>query len=206
MLPFRRILFPIDFSERCRGAAQHVELFTGRFDAELIALHVAQPIAGVGHAFEQERLQRFLPKDFEQFSVRYVVAEGSPGPYISRFAKENDINLIMMPTHGVGAFRRMLMGSVTAQVLHDAECPVWTGTHAEETPPVDRLHCQEIICALDARPADFPVLMAAEQLAREFGGQLTLVHGVQVPAVQSDVVVSPAGAEYLAECMEEARQ
>lgn len=206
MLPFRRILFPIDFSERCRGAAQQVELFTGRFDAELIALHVAEPLPGVDHTAAKERLERFLPKDFEQFSVRYVVLEGDPGTVIPQFARAENVDLIMMPTHGVGAFRRVVMGSVTAKVLQNAECPVWTGIHTENTPPVDRLHCEEIICALDTRPADFPVLLSAEQLAREFSGHLTLVHAVQMPPVQSDIVVSPAGAEFLAACIDESRQ
>ncbi len=43
-----------------------------------------------------------------------------------------------MPTHGYGPFRRFILGSVTAKVLHDADCPVWTGVHLEEAPPIER--------------------------------------------------------------------
>ena len=39
-----------------------------------------------------------------------------------------------MPTHGYGPFRRFILGSNTAKVLHDADCPVWTGVHVEEIP------------------------------------------------------------------------
>jgi nucleotide-binding universal stress UspA family protein len=42
MFQLRRILFPVDFSSRCRGAAAYVEALAGRFDAELILLHVAE--------------------------------------------------------------------------------------------------------------------------------------------------------------------
>jgi nucleotide-binding universal stress UspA family protein len=38
----------------------------------------------------------------------------------------------MMATHGTGLFRSLLIGSVTAKVLHDARCPVWIATRAEE--------------------------------------------------------------------------
>jgi nucleotide-binding universal stress UspA family protein len=41
-----------------------------------------------------------------------------------------------LPTHGLGAFRRSLIGSITAKVLHDAECPVWTGVHLAQAPPL----------------------------------------------------------------------
>jgi hypothetical protein len=34
--------------------------------------------------------------------------------------------MILMPTHGYGPFRQMLLGSVTAKVLHDSKCPVLT--------------------------------------------------------------------------------
>ena len=42
MFQLRRILFPVDFSIRCRGAAAYVEALAGRFEAELILLHVVE--------------------------------------------------------------------------------------------------------------------------------------------------------------------
>ena len=51
---------------------------------------------------------------------------------IVEFAHNKDVDLIMMPTHGVSGYRNMLLGSVTVKVLHEAKCPVWTATHAEE--------------------------------------------------------------------------
>ena len=43
MFQLKRILFPVDFSERSRGAAVYVEALAGRFEAELILLHVVEP-------------------------------------------------------------------------------------------------------------------------------------------------------------------
>jgi hypothetical protein len=60
-------------------------------------------------------------------------AEGDPASIITEYAARNRVDLIMMPTHGYGTFRSLLLGSVTAKVLHDAECPVWTGVHTADT-------------------------------------------------------------------------
>jgi nucleotide-binding universal stress UspA family protein len=46
-------------------------------------------------------------------------------------ARESAFDLIMMPTRGRGRFRAALLGSVTAKVLHDSACAVWTAAHAE---------------------------------------------------------------------------
>jgi hypothetical protein len=43
MLPFKNILFPVDFSEHSCGAARYVEAFAGRFESELTLLHVIEP-------------------------------------------------------------------------------------------------------------------------------------------------------------------
>ena len=48
----------------------------------------------------------------------------NPPIRIVSYAREHTIDLIMMPTHGYGPFRSLLIGSVTAKVLHDIELPV----------------------------------------------------------------------------------
>ena len=63
----------------------------------------------------------------------------------------------MMPTHGYGIFRSLLLGSVTAKVLHDAACPVWTGVHVEETPPASAAF-ENIMCAVDLTEKSVPTM------------------------------------------------
>src|ERR1035438_1854787 len=67
------------------------------------------------------------------------VVEGDPAGQIVDYARDHDIGLIVMATHGYGPFRRFLLGSVTAKVLHDAGCPVWTGPHLEEAPSYETI-------------------------------------------------------------------
>jgi nucleotide-binding universal stress UspA family protein len=82
----------------------------------------------------------------------------------------------MMPTHGYGAFRRALLGSVTAKVLHDAQIPVWTAAHAPE--PNHRAHPQprHILCALDLKPESRHTLEFAIDLAKDTEATIDLVH------------------------------
>jgi len=65
-------------------------------------------------------------------SVQRCVQSGDPALHITQYARQKKADLIMIPTHGYGSFRSLLLGSVTANVLHDAECPVWTTAHASE--------------------------------------------------------------------------
>jgi nucleotide-binding universal stress UspA family protein len=90
----------------------------------------------------------------------------------------------MMPTHGFGPFRRFLIGSITAKVLHDAHCPVWTGVHLEDAPPPDEIAFDKFICAVDFdRETGVRTLRAAAGLARQTGANVVVVHAI--PALET---------------------
>src|ERR1019366_10739871 len=78
-------------------------------------------------------------------------------------------------THGLGYFRRHLLGSVTAKVLHDLRCPFWTSVHAEVAPELGNIHCRRILCAVDLGENSRSVLDWAAWLAREFDAKLGIV-------------------------------
>jgi nucleotide-binding universal stress UspA family protein len=89
-----------------------------------------------------------------------------------------------MPTHGYGPFRRFLLGSVTAKVLHDAICPVWTGPHMESAPDYSSVHFHNIVCAIDLGLQSREVLCWAAGFAREFGAHLSIVHAIPSSATR----------------------
>jgi nucleotide-binding universal stress UspA family protein len=92
------------------------------------------------------------------------------------FAANHGVDLIMMPTHGVGTFRSFLVGSVTAKVLHDAKCPVWTAAHAE-TQTASALP-KSILCAIDGSAATPSLVRWAAEFADAVGARLSLLHVV----------------------------
>ena len=124
----------------------------------------------------QEQLETFLKHGLEGIAVERVILQGDSARRIVEYAHSQQMGLILMPTHGYGPFRRFLLGSVTAKVLHDAVCPVWTGVHLEEVPENEHIALRHMVCAVDLGPQSGRVLCWAKQLADKFHARLTLVH------------------------------
>ena len=188
-----RILLPVDFSERSVGAAHYAGSLASHFGCELVLVHVLVPpqyefgavdIAGSMLAeLCRDRVQQantdlegFLAAELANVRVRRIVLEGDPSGAIVDFAHNQHCDLIVMPTHGYGPFRRFILGSNTAKVLHDADCPVWTGVHLEDAPSAFTIPIRNVLCAVDLGPQSSKTLAWADTLAREFGGRLTLLH------------------------------
>lgn len=172
MIPPRRILFPVDFSERCTGAAHVVRAAAKRFHSEVLALHVAT----TGEDLAVEALQKLIDTHLPVPHVMGQVVTGEPADRIVEAAETGAFDLIIMPTHGAGPFRRYLVGSVAAKVLHDAPCPVWTSIYLEKWPSFEQARMDRIICGVDFGARSSQILRCAAQIAREFHAQLTLVH------------------------------
>src|SRR5271166_6415336 len=154
MFPPQKILFPVDFSERCTSAARMVETFTGHFQAELTLLYVLEPrtyndIMVDAAGMSEQQLGDYLADELKHYEVRRVMVDGDPAKEITHYAHTRGFDLIMLPTHGYGAFRRLMLGSVTAKVLHDAMCPVWTGVHMEHVPRLEDISLRKVLCAVD---------------------------------------------------------
>ncbi|HXP84923.1 MAG TPA: universal stress protein [Bryobacteraceae bacterium] len=193
MLAIKHILFPIDFSERCCGAAPFVDAMASRFGAKVTLISVAPPVmyAGMGEPAApvfldddslredvQARLATAFTREFAHLPVERVAEVGDPAEVITRFAHTQGIDLIMMPSHGYGPFRSLLLGSVTAKVLHDAQCPVWTGAHMEDPPVKEHLACRNVLCAVDTTPKAAPLIEWAAQFAKDTGATMRIVHAI----------------------------
>ncbi len=176
----RQILFPVDFSASCRGAARYVEFFAGRFQAEVTLLHVVE--MGEHNLAEellpgrQSQMDIFLAGKPKYFTTKRLCVPGDPAAEIVELARTLNPDLIMLPTHGMGPFRRLLLGSVTAKVLHDWQGPVWTGLHAETAPSLEKIHGRKVLCAIDLAARSENVLGYAAWLARESQAELGIVH------------------------------
>jgi nucleotide-binding universal stress UspA family protein len=193
MLAIQNILFPIDFSERCCGAAPFVRAMAQRFGARITLMSVVPPfwqsasgdLMGAVPVDMEEikrdlglRLDGAFTREFAGLFVERIPEIGDPAQTITRHAHTEGVDLIMMPTHGYGPFRSLLLGSVTAKVLHDAECPVWTATHVNESPVLEHAAGRNILCAVDATPRSAPLMQWAAEFAKLTGGTLRLIHAV----------------------------
>ncbi len=181
------ILFPVDFSAACADAAKSVSAWAARFPARVELVHVfdssslllfdsldlTRELVQLRSA-AQDRLDTYLTDTFAGLTVRRTVLEGNPSQKLIEFAAANGVDLIMMPTMGYTRFRQMLLGSVTASVLHDSELPVWTSAHSATTTPT--AVPRRIICAVDCGEHTAPVLKFATSLASTLGASLKVIH------------------------------
>jgi nucleotide-binding universal stress UspA family protein len=191
---FHHILFPVDYSPRCVATVPFVRDMLRTSGAHLSTLYsvpipfyppdVAWP--GLIQIQEEDleaakhRLENFNREQFANVADGTIIQaycdSGDPASAIIGFADRNEVDLIMMPTHGYGPFRSLLLGSVTAKVLHDAKCPVWTSAHIEDPGIESHVPIRSIVCGLDTKQEDLPVLHLAKCLAKEESAKLRVVH------------------------------
>ena len=144
MIQLSRILLPTDFSEQSHGAAAYACSFAEKFGAELHLLHVVQdlvtmvPEPGLAYpppanytaelvaAAEQALARLPDPSLTANLSVVRTTRQGAPFVEIIRYARDNNVDLIVMGTHGRSGLAHVLLGSVAERVVRKAPCPVLT--------------------------------------------------------------------------------
>jgi nucleotide-binding universal stress UspA family protein len=133
-----------------------------------------------------DELGTFGAQDFKEIVVMRSVEVGEPAETIVNYASVHQADLIAMPTHGRGRFRRLLLGSITAKVLHDTECPVLTTTHSEALVPSGFNDVRTVICAVDLSSDQLRIIRAASDLANHYGAVLRVVHAISSAGLESD--------------------
>lgn len=149
MIELRRILVPTDFSKYSQAGLNYAAAFADKFGAELHLLHVVQNLAlVVPDVITMEPTALPSPEQFtpavqagfdrliaenklEKFKIQKEIREGTPFYEIIQYAREADIDLIVMGTHGHSGLAHVLLGSVTEKVVRKAPCPVLTVRHPE---------------------------------------------------------------------------
>ena len=183
----KQILFPFDFSAQGLQAVPFVRALATQLQASVtilsvVPLNLAVMPSGMGEDVAdwtralQLRLEQALTIEFGGVPVKRIADAGDPGRRITEVAHNDGFDLIMMPTHGLGPFRTLLVGSATSKVLHDAKCPVWTAAHAEQqrNGQLPRV----ILCAVDGRPESVALLKWAADFSGRVGAALKLLHVV----------------------------
>ncbi len=134
----KRILVPVDFSECSNKAVMYAEAIAKQFNAQLVLLHVIEEciptsdLALVDTAFLLDDIRKRAKQNITEIHdqldpvIKSVTKLGSGTPYsqIVRAARESDIDLIIISTHGRSGFVHAFMGSTAERVVRHASCPV----------------------------------------------------------------------------------
>lgn len=143
MQAIKRILVPVDFSPMSRAALDHALRLGQALGATVEVLHVHEsaytgfdtlvilPLDLPSQRWEQQRgqilreLGSFLGPDRDRV-LAVKVEPGVPADVIPEVAREGEVDLIVMGTHGRGGLSRLVVGSVAEAVMRKAHCPVMT--------------------------------------------------------------------------------
>jgi nucleotide-binding universal stress UspA family protein len=131
----KKTLVPVDFSDQSLAAVDRAIDIAGNEGAVQVVFVLTEVLAmEPGNLFgtitNDPRIEVAMKKLRETFSdakyakIKFHVATGNFGREIASFAQREKINLIVIPSHGYGFVKHMLLGSVAERVVRLAVCPV----------------------------------------------------------------------------------
>jgi nucleotide-binding universal stress UspA family protein len=141
MIQLTNVLVAVDFDEASNVALRYARTLAGSFGARLHVLHVMENLflramANDPRAIEAGTTKRLLDVLTDEdrtklHAVPVIRKSDEPADEIVKYAKAEQIDLIVMGTHGRPGVAHLLMGSVAEKVVRTAPCPVLTLRHPE---------------------------------------------------------------------------
>jgi universal stress protein A len=147
MIKLQKVLVPTDFSDCSDAAVKYGRAFARAFHASFHLLHIIQdpytqpwaaeafpaPLNDLLEQWQAQARKRLLESlnEADRAAAIVDVRIGSPYLEIVRYAEEQQIDLIVLGTHGRGPLGHVLLGSVAEKVVRKAPCPVLTVRSAQ---------------------------------------------------------------------------
>jgi nucleotide-binding universal stress UspA family protein len=223
MIEIRRILCPVDFSDTSRHAIEHAVAIAKWYESRIVALHVLQaprlfeqpPIlfaefdsGGSSLPPEIESRERDLRAWLEPayqagLKTDLLIDKGMVAAAILDRASSEQVDLIVLGTHGLSGFERFMLGSVAEKVLRKASCPVLTVPPASATSA--RVPYKRLLCPVDFSESSLAALRFAFSLAEEADGRLSILHVLEWPSDDELFVDRLDGPQYRQMVEEQAR-
>jgi nucleotide-binding universal stress UspA family protein len=211
MMALRSILCPIDFSHQARHALRWAEALASRHQSRLLVLTAVDPLlaevakvhlgADLATTEAEPGLREFVtttwPGETTHRDAVFCVRVGDPASVILDTATEEGVDLIVMGTHGLGGFRKWLLGSTTQRLLRRTRTPVLAvpAAAAESATPAVRVTqlTGSVLATTDLSEASIHAIRWAEQFATAYDVPLLLAHVVE------PLVVAPHWRSYVQE-------
>ena len=192
----QRILYPTDFSDCSAQALDHALFLARRYDAELhmlnaVILHADDPYNPELHfpdggeliermvAVSSEKIAQLAAQHGETLRIKEVQVRGyAAGPLIVEYAEDNDIDMIVMGTHGRRGPARFFLGSVATEVVRHSPCPVLTLKQSDAPAEVENV--ERVLVPVDFSKHSFAALAYAKDLASRYEAAVQLLHVVEI--------------------------
>lgn len=192
-IQFRNILFAADFSPAATRAIPFAKVIAKHYGSNLIVLHVRGPMvnsmtppAAWEAVFETEKQRdefrrEEMLSDFAGVPTVARIEEGDILSHLRAAMKENDIDLVVLGTHGRTGIGKLILGSVAEEILRTVKCPVLTVGPLAGASHSQAGQIREIVLATDLSPESRHAAKYAVSLAQEFQARLVLLHVVGNP-------------------------
>ncbi|HYM77374.1 MAG TPA: universal stress protein [Candidatus Dormibacteraeota bacterium] len=207
-LSVKNVLFATDFSATSEAALPYATAICRRFGSTLHTVHVISDASllmmtggvdyvSMGTIYEdaqdeaREKLDQ-LSAGFEGMPHRNYIRHGQVWKNLAGIIEENEVDLIVVGTHGRTGLGRLLLGSVAEDILRHSSCPVLTvgpkvsgraklpafQNHKSDLAPVE-LELRQIVFATNFASTAARVAREAVLLAEEFRARLTVMHVIE---------------------------
>lgn len=196
MIKLKKILFPTDFSRCAEQALAHAVFLAEKYGSEIHVLHIVtlfedQPSIVSDEIAETEDMIRRLEDIAEKQLIKVVDSHSaddmkiftatkrgiSAAPAILDYASDNDIDLIVMGTHGRRGLGHLLLGSAAEEVVRLSECPVLTVRESEKPKSLEAVN--KILVPVDFSDYSKSALSYAAEIAKSYKSELQVLHIIE---------------------------
>ena len=199
---FRKLLCPIDFSKNSIAALSEAAKLARKDDAmvylmhvEFVAMNKPAELTDYDITLSTEpirfRLEQIAREHLAGMRRELVVEAGWPGKLIEKAARDFDVDLIVMATHGRTGMARLFLGSIAEHVIRTSDRTVLSfgpGT------AVGAL--KKILCPVDFDPNSISALKFGWRLAQRYKASVSLLHVVALPFEPAEVPVEAPVPEW----------
>jgi len=207
-LEIKRILVPTDLTPQSIGALQYARFLAERFSATLTLLNVdpiVVPVEDAGANFQlyvatrpdhivalRDEVRAYADAALQGFPYAIATDIGDPVPVILDTEEDLPADLVVMATHGLRGWRRLILGSITERVIRAGDSPVLSVNRNEARPRTSD-PIRKILCPINFSDVARASVEYASQLVAALDGELVVVHvveegnRVQAPARNQDV-------------------
>ncbi len=190
------IVCSVDFSDHSKIALARAGAWARHFRARLIVVTVVEPllVSAAAATYDTDLVRDEVLPELRDFVQKTSVAGGAettppevialvgdPATEIVALARRERAELIVIATHGLSGYRKMLLGSTTEKVLRQTTVPVLVAPPPEQTPAntdPSKIDIGRILAPVDFKDECVADVRAAAALAHTLGVPLLLVHAV----------------------------
>ena len=190
-IKLKKILWTTDFSAASQASLSHAIALARRYESTIYLAHVfvphpypmvspeAAPYIEDLRQGSSTRLNDLAESDeLKGIPHEVLLGHGEVAEELNTMVKENEIDLLVLATHGRRGLRRFLLGSVAEEVWRTAECPVLTvGPHALGR-PAEEISLRQILYPTDLSAESFVAAPFALSFALEYESSLAVLHVV----------------------------